>query len=335
MSNITEYIRRLPKAELHIHIEGSLEPEMMFSLAAKHGVKLPYADVEAVRRAYEFNNLQEFLDIYYAGAAVLIDRADFRDLMLAYLKRAHDDGVVHSEIFFDPQTHTARGIAMATVIDGFTDGINEASQAWGISASLILCFLRHLSEEDAFQTLEEAMPYRDRFIGVGLDSSEVGHPPAKFERVFARARAAGLHVVAHAGEEGPPAYVTEALDLLKTERIDHGVRSEGDSALMARLKQTQMPLTVCPLSNTKLMVFKKMEEHNLKRMLDAGIMVTVNSDDPAYFGGYILANYLAVTDGLALSPADLRKLAENSIHASFLPQTAKQELIARIAATPV
>jgi len=329
----TDYIRRLPKAELHIHIEGSLEPEMMFALAAKHGVKLPYADVEAVRHAYEFNNLQEFLDIYYAGAAVLIDAEDFRDLMLAYLKRAHADGVVHSEIFFDPQTHTARGIAMKTVIEGFTAGINQARQEMGISASLILCFLRHLSEEDAFKTLEEALPYREHFIGVGLDSSEVGHPPSKFMRVFARAREHGLHVVAHAGEEGPPAYVIEALDLLKTERIDHGVKSDGDAALMARLRQTGMPLTVCPLSNTKLMVFKKMEDHNLKRMLDAGIRVTVNSDDPAYFGGYLMANYEAVTKSLALSPADLRKLAENSITASFLPAADKQQWLARIAAT--
>ena len=329
----TDYIRRLPKAELHIHIEGSLEPEMMFALAAKHGVKLPYADVEAVRHAYEFNNLQEFLDIYYAGAAVLIDAEDFRDLMLAYLKRAHADGVVHSEIFFDPQTHTARGIAMKTVIEGFTAGINQARQEMGISASLILCFLRHLSEEDAFKTLEEALPYREHFIGVGLDSSEVGHPPSKFMRVFARAREHGLHVVAHAGEEGPPAYVIEALDLLKTERIDHGVKSDGDAALMARLRQTGMPLTVCPLSNTKLMVFKQMADHNLKRMLDAGIRVTVNSDDPAYFGGYLMANYEAVTKSLALSPADLRKLAENSITASFLPAADKQQWLARIAAT--
>ena len=329
-NDITEFIRRLPKAELHIHIEGSLEPEMMFELAGKHGIKLPYADVEAVRRAYEFSNLQEFLDIYYAGAAVLIDRADFRDLMFAYLKRAHADGVVHSEIFFDPQTHTARGIAFATVIEGLTDGMREAERDFGITSQLILCFLRHLSEEDALATLEQALPYARLFTGVGLDSSEVGHPPDKFERVFARARAAGLHVVAHAGEEGPPAYVTEALDLLKTERIDHGVRSDGDPALMARLKQSQMPLTVCPLSNTKLAVFKRMEDHNLKRMLDAGLRVTVNSDDPAYFGGYVLDNYLAVTRALALSPADLKALARNSITASFLPETAKQTWLARI-----
>jgi adenosine deaminase len=334
MSNITEYIRRLPKAELHIHIEGSLEPEMMFSLAAKHGVKLPYADVEAVRRAYEFNNLQEFLDIYYAGAAVLIDRIDFRDLMYAYLKRANADGVVRSEIFFDPQTHTARGVPFSTVIDGFTDGMREAEHDFGISADLILCFLRHLSEEEAFKTLEEALPYRSRFIGVGLDSSEVGHPPSKFARVFARAREAGLHVVAHAGEEGPPAYVHEALDLLHTERIDHGVKSDGDPALMARLKQSGMPLTVCPLSNTKLMVFKKMEEHNLKRMLDAGIKVMVNSDDPAYFGGYVLDNYLAVTESLNLSKTDLKALAANSITASFLPDAQKAALLSRLDAIP-
>jgi adenosine deaminase len=334
MNEIAEFIRRLPKAELHIHIEGSLEPEMMFEMAGKHGVKLPYADVEAVRRAYQFNNLQEFLDIYYAGAAVLIDRVDFRDLMVAYLKRAHADGVVRSEIFFDPQTHTARGVPFATVIDGFTDGMREAERDFGISADLILCFLRHLSEEDAFKTLEEAAPYRARFIGVGLDSSEVGHPPSKFERVFAKAREMGLHVVAHAGEEGPPAYVYEALDLLKTERIDHGVRSEGDAALMERLKQTRMPLTVCPLSNTKLMVFKDMKDHNIKRMLDAGIRVMVNSDDPAYFGGYVLDNYLAITEGLNLSKADLKKLAANSITASFLPEQKKAELLDQLAAVP-
>jgi len=334
MSEIAEFIRRLPKAELHIHIEGSLEPEMMFEMAGKHGVKLPYPDVEAVRRAYQFNNLQEFLDIYYAGAAVLIDRVDFRDLMYAYLKRAHADGVVRSEIFFDPQTHTARGVPFATVIDGFTDGMREAEREFGISADLILCFLRHLSEEDAFKTLEEAAPYRARFIGVGLDSSEVGHPPSKFERVFAKAREMGLHVVAHAGEEGPPAYVHEALDLLKTERIDHGVRSEGDAALMERLKQTQMPLTVCPLSNTKLMVFKDMKDHNIKRMLDAGLRVMVNSDDPAYFGGYVLDNYLAITSSLNLSKADLKKLAANSITASFLSEKKKAELLDQLAAVP-
>lgn len=334
MSEIAEFIRRLPKAELHMHIEGSLEPEMMFALAGKHGVKLPYADVEAVRRAYQFNNLQEFLDIYYAGAAVLIDRVDFRDLMYAYLKRAHADGVVRSEIFFDPQTHTARGVPFATLIDGFTDGMREAERDFGISADLILCFLRHLSEEEAFKTLEEAAPYRARFIGVGLDSSEVGHPPSEFERVFAKAREMGLHVVAHAGEEGPPAYVYEALDLLKTERIDHGVRSEADAALMERLRQTQMPLTVCPLSNTKLMVFKDMKDHNIKRMLDAGIRVMVNSDDPAYFGGYVLDNYLAITESLNLSKTDLKKLAANSITSSFLPEQKKAELLDQLAAVP-
>jgi len=331
MSNdLARFIRRLPKAELHIHIEGSLEPEMMFAMAARHGIALPYADVEAVRRAYEFSNLQEFLDIYYAGAAVLITRDDFRDLMVAYLKRAAADGVVHSEIFFDPQTHTARGIAFETVLDGLTDGIAIGQQTWGISASLILCFLRHLSEEEAFKTLEEAMPHTARIAGIGLDSSEVGHPPSKFERVYAKARAAGFHVVAHAGEEGPPAYIVEALDLLKAERIDHGVRSEADPALCARLKAMGMPLTVCPLSNTKLAVFKRMEDHNLKRLLDMGLTVMVNSDDPAYFGGYVLDNYLAVADALALSHADLKTLARNSITASFLPAADKQGWLAKI-----
>lgn len=329
-TDIADYIRRLPKAELHIHIEGSLEPELMFSLAAKHGIKLPYADVEAVRRAYEFHNLQEFLDIYYAGAAVLVERSDFRNLMFAYLKRAHADGVVHSEIFFDPQTHTARGISTGTVIQGLTDGMAEGKRAFGITSELILCFLRHLSEEDAFKTLELAMPYRRLFIGVGLDSSEVGHPPAKFERVFARARELGLRVVAHAGEEGPPAYVTEALDLLKTERIDHGVRSEADPALCARLAKMHMPLTVCPLSNVKLAVFKQASDHNLKRLMDLGLMVTVNSDDPAYFGGYMQDNFMAMAQGLKLTPADLKTLAANSITASFLPEPAKKQWLARI-----
>ncbi|HEY4372805.1 MAG TPA: adenosine deaminase [Burkholderiales bacterium] len=331
-TDIADYIRRLPKAELHIHIEGSLEPEMMFALAASHGIRLPYQDVAAVRRAYEFHNLQEFLDIYYAGAAVLIERADFRALMFAYLKRAHADGVVHSEIFFDPQTHTARGIPIGTVIEGLADGMAEGRRAFGITTGLILCFLRHLPEEDAFKTLDAAMPYRPLFAGVGLDSSEVGHPPSKFARVFARARELGLHVVAHAGEEGPPAYVYEALDLLKTERIDHGVRSEADGALMARLKKTQMPLTVCPLSNVKLAVFKRAADHNLKRMLDAGLMVMVNSDDPAYFGGYVLDNYLAMARALKLDRSDLKRLAANSITASFLPEAQKRDWLARIEA---
>lgn len=331
---MAEYIRRLPKAELHIHIEGSLEPEMMFAMAKKHGMKLPFADVEAVRRAYQFNNLQEFLDIYYAGAAVLIDREDFRDLMFAYLKRAHADGVVRSEMFFDPQTHTDRGIAFKTVIDGLTDGMRDAEQAFGISTDLILCFLRHLPEEAAFKTLEDAMPFRDRFIGVGLDSSEVGHPPSKFERVFAKAREAGLHVVAHAGEEGPPEYVYEALDLLKAERIDHGVRSDHDPELMTRLMKTQIPLTVCPLSNTKLMVFKTMQDHNLKRLLNAGIKVMVNSDDPAYFGGYLLDNYLAAAEALNLSKNDLKALAVNSIAACFVSDSQKSEWLAHLDAVP-
>ena len=334
MSDLADFIRSLPKAELHIHIEGSLEPEMMFAMAKKHGIKLPFADVEAVRRAYEFNNLQEFLDIYYAGAAVLIDREDFRDLMFAYLTRAHADGVVRSEIFFDPQTHTDRGIAFKTVIEGLTDGMRDGEKAFGISTDLILCFLRHLPEEAALKTLEEAMPYRDRFIGVGLDSSEVGHPPAKFERVFAKAREAGLHVVAHAGEEGPPSYVIEALDLLKAERIDHGVRCDEDAELMTRLMKAQIPLTVCPLSNTKLMVFKTMAEHNLKRLLNAGLRVMINSDDPAYFGGYLLDNYLAAAESLDLSKNDLKALAVNSITACFLPNAEKSRWLARLDMVP-
>jgi len=329
-ADITGFIRRLPKAELHLHIEGSLEPEMMFALAAKHGVALPYADVEAVRQAYRFNNLQEFLDIYYAGAAVLIDRADFHDLAYAYFQRAHADGVVHSEIFFDPQTHTARGISFATVIDGLSDGMRDAERDFGITSQLIMCFLRHLSEEDAFATLEQAMPFAGRIAGVGLDSSEVGHPPSKFARVYAKAREAGFHLVAHAGEEGPPGYVYEALDQLNVERIDHGVKSQADAALCARLRATRMPLTVCPLSNIKLAVFKQASDHNLKRLLDMGLMVTVNSDDPAYFGGYVLDNYVAMARALKLSQQDLKSLARNSINASFMPAAQKDAWVKRI-----
>ena len=330
MQDLASFIRGIPKAELHLHIEGSLEPEMAFALARKHGVAPGFPSAEALRRAYDFKDLQSFLDLYYAGADVLRDADDFFHLTKSYLERAQADGVVHAEIFFDPQTHTARGIPMHAVIEGIDAALRQGERDIGISARLILCFLRHLSEEEAMRTLEETLPWRDRLCAVGLDSSEAGHPPSKFERVFRRARAEGLAAVAHAGEEGPPAYIYEALDLLKVSRIDHGVRCIEDPALVARLAAEQTPLTVCPLSNVKLRVFRRMEEHNLKRLLDAGLCVTVNSDDPAYFGGYIGENFLASQRALGLEREDIRRLAANSITASYLPQPAKAHWLERI-----
>lgn len=323
-------LRALPKAELHIHIEGSLEPELIFALAARNGVALPYPSVEALRRAYAFTNLQSFLDIYYAGASVLRTEQDFFDMAWAYLQRATADGVVRTEIFFDPQTHTARGVPIGVVIEGLHRACVQAQSQLGVSAELILCFLRHLSEDDALQTLEAALPWRDRFIGVGLDSSELGHPPEKFARVFARAHALGLHRVAHAGEEGPPADIWGALDTLGVERIDHGVQSAKDEALMARLAREQVPLTVCPLSNVKLCVFPDLAQHNLRTLLDAGLCVTINADDPAYFGGYLLDNYVQTFDALGLNATHARQLAVNSIAASFAPQADKARWLTRI-----
>ncbi len=328
--NLESFIRALPKAELHLHIEGSLEPGMVFELARKHGVTLKYPTVEALRAAYDFSDLQSFLDIYYAGADVLRDADDFHAMTMAYLRRAHADGVMHSEIFFDPQTHTDRGIAMGTVIDGITRALDDAKREFGLSSRLILCFLRHLSEEAALQTLEQALPYRDRIVAVGLDSSERGHPPEKFSRVFAKARELGFLTVAHAGEEGPAAYIRTALDELKVSRIDHGVRCEEDPALVRRLAAEQIPLTVCPLSNTRLKVFSRMADHNIGRLLEQGLCVTVNSDDPAYFGGYVLANYLAVAEALSLSRAQIAQLARNSITASFLDEPSKQHWLSRL-----
>ena len=323
-------LRRMPKAELHLHIEGSLEPELIFALAQRNGVALPYASVEALRAAYAFTDLQSFLDLYYAGASVLRTEADFFDMAWAYLQRAHDDGVVHAEIFFDPQTHTARGVAMGTVIEGLRRACDQAQRQLGLSTQLILCFLRHLSEDEAFATLEQARPWRQHFIGVGLDSSEVGHPPEKFARVFARCRDLGLRIVAHAGEEGPPAYVWSALDVLKVERIDHGVQAVYDAALMQRLAHDRVPLTVCPLSNIKLCVFPTLAQHNLKTLLDAGLCVTVNSDDPAYFGGYVLANYVQTFDALGLGPAEAYRLARNSFEASFITDGQRRGFMARL-----
>jgi adenosine deaminase len=322
-TSLESFIRGIPKAELHLHIEGTLEPELMFALAAKHGVALPYASVDALRAAYQFDSLQSFLDLYYAGAAVLRDEDDFHALTTAYLRRVHADGVVHVEIFFDPQTHSERGIAFATALNGIRRALADGEREFGISYRIILCFLRHLSADDAMHTLEQALPYKDAIVAVGLDSSERGHPPSKFTAVFDRARKEGFLAVAHAGEEGPPAYIVEALDLLKVARIDHGVRCEGDAALVERLARERIPLTVCPLSNVKLCVYAKIEQHNLKRLLDRGLCVTVNSDDPAYFGGYVVDNYLAVQRGLGLSKGEIARLAANSIEASFLPEGQK------------
>jgi adenine deaminase len=312
------FLRALPKAELHIHIEGSLEPGQIFEMSRRNGVDLPYASVEALRAAYAFTDLQSFLDIYYAGAAVLRTEVDFFDMAMAYFARAEADGVVRAELFFDPQTHTERGVPMGVVIEGLARACREAAPRHGISAALILCFLRHLSEEDAMATLDAALPFRQHFIGVGLDSSERGHPPEKFARVFARARGLGLHAVAHAGEEGPPAYIESALDVLKVERIDHGVRAADSPALMQRLAQSGMALTVCPLSNVKLCVFDRLEAHNFVQLLRAGLKLTINSDDPAYFGGYLLDNWVQTFAALpALSRADAITLARNSLEASF------------------
>ncbi|CAM4189570.1 adenosine deaminase [Paracidovorax anthurii] len=325
-AHLPELLRTMPKAELHIHIEGSLEPELIFALARRNGVALPYADVEALRAAYAFTDLQSFLDIYYAGASVLLHEQDFHDMAMAYLERAAADHVVHAEIFFDPQTHTARGVPMATVVNGLHRACADARARWGLSASLILCFLRHLSEEDAFATLEQALPLREKFIGVGLDSSEVDHPPEKFARVFARCRELGLRLVAHAGEEGPPAYIHSALDVLQVERIDHGVQAVHDAALMERLARERIPLTVCPLSNLKLCVFPDLARHNLRQLLDAGLAATVNSDDPAYFGGYVNENFtqlFAADRGLTARHA--YQLAFNSFEASFASVPEKRE----------
>jgi adenosine deaminase len=324
------FIAALPKAELHLHIEGSLEPELMFELAQRNNIAIPFASVDEVRAAYAFSNLQDFLDIYYQGMGVLHSEQDFYDLTAAYLARANADAVRHVEIFFDPQGHTERGIAFETVIAGITRALDDAQTNYGISSKLIMCFLRHLSEADAEATLDEALPYLGRIDGVGLDSSEVGHPPSKFANVFARARSLGLRIVAHAGEEGPPAYVHEALDLLKVDRIDHGNRSLEDPALVARLASDAMCLTVCPLSNLKLCVVDDIADHPLRKMLDAGLHATVNSDDPSYFGGYVNANYLAVADALDLSKAELVTLAKNSFAGSFLGEQDKAKHIAAI-----
>ena len=323
-------IQSLPKCELHIHIEGTLEPELMFALARRNGIRLPYASVEAVRQAYRFRNLQDFLDIYYQGMSVLVTEQDFYDLAFAYLARAHADKVRHVEMFFDPQGHTSRGIPFATVLEGLSRAIADASEKLGVKASLIMCFLRHLEEADAERTLDAALPFKDRIAGVGLDSSEQGNPPGKFKRVFERARAAGFFLTAHAGEEGPPSYVWEALDVLGVARIDHGVRSMEDEPLVERLARERVPLTVCPLSNVRLRVVEDLAHHPLRRMLDKGLVATVNSDDPAYFGGYVQENYRAAAQALQLGRDEVAAIVRNGIAASLMPKSEKAALLAEV-----
>jgi adenosine deaminase len=326
--SLTEYLRGLPKAELHIHIEGTLEPEMMFDMARRNSVALPYRTVEETRAAYQFTDLQSFLDLLYQGAAVLRTEHDYYELAIAYFERAQADGVRRAEVFFDPQTHTQRGIGFDVFFEGLWRAREEAQRRWDISIDYIMCFLRHLPGDEAVATMRAAVPYADRIIGVGLDSSEVGNPPELFEEAYAMARAWGLHAVAHAGEEGPPAYITGALDALGAERIEHGATAEQDEALMQRLIDEQIPLTICPISSLKLRVYDTMEASSLKRYHDRGVKVTINSDDPGYFGGYVLDNYLAVAAALDLDRDDLTAMARNSLEAAFLPGAEKAKLLA-------
>lgn len=325
--SIEEFIDGIPKAELHLHIEGTFEPELMFKIAKRNGENIPYENVDALKKAYKFNNLQEFLDIYYAGANVLITEQDFYDLTWAYLSKVHQENLVHTELFFDPQTHTDRGIPFELVITGIRRALEDGKEKLGISYKLILSFLRHLDEASAFTTLEHALPYKDWIDGVGLDSSELDNPPSKFERVFAKAREEGFLVVAHAGEEGPSEYIWEALDLLKVNRIDHGNRCLEDANLVKRLVALQMPLTLCPLSNLELKVVQDLKDHPILKMMDKNLLVTVNSDDPAYFGGYMNANYLAIAKALNLSKKQIAELVKNSFKASWLSNKEKQKKI--------
>jgi adenosine deaminase len=322
--HLQRFIAAMPKAELHLHIEGTLEPDMMMALAVRNGVVLPYSSVDAIREAYRFQSLQDFLDLYYLGMSVLLTRRDFFELGFAYLEKAASQNVVHAEIFFDPQGHTGRGVGFDTVLSGLTDAIDKARREFGITARLIMCFLRHLPEEEAFDTLAQACRCKEHIFAVGLDSSEAGHPPSKFDRVYAEARREGFVPVAHAGEEGPPAYICEAIDVLQVRRIDHGNRALEDPALVARIARERIPVTVCPLSNRSLQVCPDLTVHPLRRMLAAGLLVTVNSDDPSYFGGYVNENFLAVQEGLGLTPAEIATLARNSFVASFLPEQEKR-----------
>ena len=332
-AELTEFIRQLPKAELHVHIEGTLEPELLFSMAQRNGVVLDFASVDELRQAYQFKDLQSFLDLYYAGARVLLTELDFYEMTWAYLERARSDGIVHVEIMFDPQTHTARGVPIEVVFSGIARALRKAQHDFGISSYMIMCFLRHLPEDDAVQTLHTALvlrdEYRDLWLGIGLDSAERGNPPAKFARVFRECKELGFRLVAHAGEEGPAQYVRDALDVLQVERIDHGVRSEDDPVLMQRIIDGQIPLTVCPLSNLKLGVINRLADHNIARMLRRGVLVTINSDDPSYFGGYLLDNYVACVEDLGLNLDEVQQLAQNSIMASFLPHDVKRALLQR------
>ena len=325
-----ELIKKLPKAELHLHIEGSLEPELMFRLAQKNDIQIPYKDIDDVRRAYNFTNLQTFLDIYYAGANVLITQQDFYDLTWAYILKCVEDNVIHTEIFFDPQTHTERGVEFATVINGIKSALADAKAEYGISSCIIMCFLRHLSQDAAFETLEAAMAFKDDVVGVGLDSSELGNPPSKFTEVFRQAKAAGFKVVAHAGEEADFSYIYEALDVLRSDRIDHGVQAIHSAALMQRLKAEQMPLTVCPNSNIELKVFDSYQDHNIKTLLDYGLNVSVNSDDPAYFKGYINQNFINLVENLPLTEDNIVTLVKNSFRASFIDDDLKRAYLARV-----
>ena len=330
MTDYVSFIKSLPKVELHIHIEGSLEPEMLFDLAKKNNVDIPFKSVEEVRKAYSFTKLQDFLDIYYQGMNVLQTEQDFYDLTYAYLKKSALDNVLHSEVFFDPQGHTERGIEFEVVINGITNALDDGYDNLGISSKLVMCFLRHLSEEDAFKTLEMALPYKNKIIGVGLDSSEIGHPPSKFERVFSKAREEGFLILAHAGEEGPPEYIWEAINLLKIDRLDHGNRVLEDEVLVQKLVQMDMALTICPLSNLKLCVVKNLREHPLKTILNKGLKATVNSDDPSYFGGYMNDNFISITNALNLEKSDLVTLVRNSIDASFLEDLPKLSLMKKL-----
>jgi adenosine deaminase len=332
MSNLSlhQFIQNIPKAELHLHIEGSFEPELMFEIAKRNEIDLPFKSVEEIKKAYQFNNLQDFLDIYYQGASVLLYEQDFYDLTMDYLKRVHAQNVVHTEIFFDPQTHTDRGVPFDTVITGILRALDQAESEWDMTYKVIMCFLRHLDEDAAMKTLEQALSWKDSIIGVGLDSSEIGHPPSKFKRVFDRARNEGFLTVAHAGEEGPASYIWEALDLLKVSRIDHGNQCLDDDELVDRLIEEQIPLTLCPLSNLALCVIDDMKDQPIKTMMDKGLLVTVNSDDPAYFGGYVNENYVVICDVLGLDEKDVVTLAKNSIKASFLSEEKKKKHLASI-----
>ena len=332
--NREELIKKLPKAELHLHIEGSFEPELMFEIAQRNNIAIRFKNIMEVKEAYNFHNLQSFLDIYYEGAAVLINEQDFYDLTMAYLKRCKEDNIVHTEIFFDPQTHTDRGVPFEVVFNGIQRALTVAETEWGITSHLIMCFLRHLSEESAFKTLKESLPFKKHIIAVGLDSGEVGHPPQKFQRVFEAAMEEGFLTVAHAGEEGPASYIWEALDLLKVKRIDHGVRAMEDQKLLARIIKEEIPLTVCPLSNLKLCVFKKLTDHNLKKMLKLGVRVTINSDDPAYFGGYLNQNFIETAKALDLNSDEIKTIAINSFLASFMDENQKTKWISHIRDLP-